>query len=120
MVTLPSKVRTARFARRELLTKVLSVGKSMLVLEVLVECFGTRFRNLSDRYVNLMFDNANTNYAEVRDPCASKCLLTSTQIRMHIVQLLGSSIGAQWDPLYPSTTALLESCAKESDPLRTR
>ena len=42
------------------------MSKSLAVVGILVDALGIRLNYLSDKYANLLFDNANTGYAEVR------------------------------------------------------
>jgi hypothetical protein len=51
---------------RAALSVILQVSKSLAVFGILVDALGIRFNSLSDKYTNLLFDNANTGYAEVR------------------------------------------------------
>jgi proteasome activator subunit 4 len=42
------------------------VSKSLAIFGILVDALGIRINSLSDKYTNLLFDSANTGYAEVR------------------------------------------------------
>lgn len=42
-----------------------TVSKALAVFGILVDALGTRINSISDQYANLLFDNANTGYAEV-------------------------------------------------------
>jgi proteasome activator subunit 4 len=116
---LPVGIRSLIFRIQELMLH--SVTKGILAVEILVECFGTRFRRLVDHYVNLMFDNLGTSYAEA---CIYHRLLgylsDIVQLRVHVVQLISSSISHQWRPSYASASAFLKACQESSDPLRIR
>lgn len=41
------------------------MSKALAVFGILVDALGTRINSISDQYANLLFDNANTGYAEV-------------------------------------------------------
>ncbi|KAK7468647.1 Proteasome activator BLM10 [Stygiomarasmius scandens] len=80
-------------------------SKSLTMVEVLVDGLGPRFNSRSERYVHLLFDNANTSYAE---------------IRAHISQILYDALKNQWQPWHQSTHAFLSACNEVTDPLRIR
>ncbi|THV06075.1 hypothetical protein K435DRAFT_712109 [Dendrothele bispora CBS 962.96] len=80
-------------------------SKSLTMLEVLVDGLGPRFNNRSEDYVHMLFDNANTSYAE---------------IRAHISQILYDVLKNQWQPWYKSNEAFLSACDEVIDPLRIR
>ena len=83
-----------------------SVNKTVTIFTTLVENLGMLFNPLSDKYVNLLFDSANTSYAEMR---------------AHIAQLLYTMMRNQWRPLHPSPQAFVNACEDEKgDPLRIR
>ena len=42
------------------------VSKPITILGILAEALGIYFNTKSDKYIKLMFDNANTGYDEVR------------------------------------------------------
>ncbi|KAF5375146.1 hypothetical protein D9758_000062 [Tetrapyrgos nigripes] len=83
----------------------LAMSKCLTIFEVLVDGLGSRFNSQSDHYINLLFDNANTSYAE---------------IRAHIAQILYDLVKNQWQPWYRSTDAFLQACNEVHDPLRIR
>ncbi|ESK98497.1 membrane protein [Moniliophthora roreri MCA 2997] len=82
-----------------------AMNKTLTVFLTLVENLGVLFNLVSDKYVNLLFDNANTTYAEIRS---------------HIAQLLYTIMRNQWRPLHPSAEAFVRACHTEADPLRIR
>lgn len=45
--------------------ELIPVSKSLSIFGLLVCQLGTRVESLSDKYVSLLLDNANTGYAEV-------------------------------------------------------
>ncbi|KAE9410730.1 ARM repeat-containing protein [Gymnopus androsaceus JB14] len=79
--------------------------KSLTVVSILIENMGILFKPMSDKYINLLFNNVNTSYAEIRG---------------HISHLLYTLIKIQWQPFYPSTDLLLQACQIDSDPLCIR
>ncbi|KAJ8084329.1 Proteasome activator BLM10 [Marasmius tenuissimus] len=83
-----------------------AMNKTVTIFTTLVENLGVLFNPLSDKYVNLLFDSANTSYAEMR---------------AHIAQLLYTMTRNQWRPLHPSPQAFVNACQDEKgDPLRIR
>ncbi|KAK7058314.1 Proteasome activator BLM10 [Paramarasmius palmivorus] len=82
-----------------------AMNKNLTVFITLVENLGLLFNPVSDKYVNLLFDNANTLYAEIRS---------------HIGQLLYTIMRNQWRPLHPSTEAFVRACHADTDPLHLR
>ncbi|KAJ4476678.1 hypothetical protein J3R30DRAFT_3759946 [Lentinula aciculospora] len=81
------------------------MSKSLTIFTILVDNMGILFNPMSDKYVNLLLDNVNTSYAEIRGQLA---------------QLLYTLIKIQWQPYYPSTALLLEACQTSKDPLHIR
>ncbi|TFK41322.1 hypothetical protein BDQ12DRAFT_768249 [Crucibulum laeve] len=81
------------------------MNKPLALFSVLVESIGIYFNPHSDQYVNLLLDNANTSYAEMRQ---------------HICQGLYSVTKTRWQPWYPSTEAFLTACGESQDPLHIR
>lgn len=76
--------------------------KSLSLFSVLVDSLGIFFNPRSEKYVTILFDNANTGYAEMRQHvCHGLYLIT----RNH------------WQPWYPSTRAFLVACQELRDPL---
>jgi proteasome activator subunit 4 len=80
-----------------------AMTKTLSIFGILVHTMGIRFNYLADKYVKLLFENANTSYAEVRT---------------YVTHCLGMITKNQWQPLYPSTELLLLACQKSIDPLR--
>ncbi|KAF9270517.1 hypothetical protein L218DRAFT_889040 [Marasmius fiardii PR-910] len=83
-----------------------SMNKTLTIFTTLVENLGTLFNPLSDRYVNILFDNANTSYAEMRS---------------HLATLLYTMMRNQWRPVHASAQDFVRACQDErGDPLRIR
>jgi len=66
MEVLPLPVRFNQSYLLSWLRLVFAVNKTLAIFGILADCLGLRFNSLSDKYVNLLFDAANTGYAEVR------------------------------------------------------
>lgn len=56
----------------KLIAHTISVTKSLNAVVVLMDAMGVRFNPISEKYVSLFFDNADSNYAEV---CFLACLV---------------------------------------------
>ncbi|KAG6381418.1 armadillo-type protein [Boletus reticuloceps] len=82
-----------------------AVTKSLNAVVVLMDAMGVRFNPISGKFVSLFFDNADSNYAEIRNTIASALYLIARN---------------RWRPSYPSVAALLASCSKTQDPLGTQ
>ncbi|KAH8100456.1 ARM repeat-containing protein [Cristinia sonorae] len=82
-----------------------AMTKTLTLFNVVADCSWSRFYPVSDHYMNLFFDNANTGYAE---------------IRTHIAQNLAAIISCQWRPSYPTPEAFLRACVESNDPLGIR
>ncbi|TDL28791.1 hypothetical protein BD410DRAFT_863415 [Rickenella mellea] len=82
-----------------------TMSKSLGLFGILVDTLGVRFAPLSDKYMNMFFDNVHTGYAEIRS---------------HIAQDLTTIMDCQWQPSYPSVTAFVSACTTETDPLQIR
>ncbi|EJD04282.1 uncharacterized protein FOMMEDRAFT_167503 [Fomitiporia mediterranea MF3/22] len=82
-----------------------TMSKSLDLFSALANEMGVRFGGISDHYINLLFDNADTNYAE---------------IRMGIAQNMYLLMTCEWYLSYPSIDAFLLACREEQDPLRIR
>ncbi|KAF9243864.1 hypothetical protein BU15DRAFT_71975 [Melanogaster broomeanus] len=82
-----------------------AVSKSLNAVVVLTDTLGVRFNPMAEKYVSLLFENADSNYAEIRSLMASALYLLARN---------------RWRPSYPSTAALLAACRETQDPLRTR
>jgi len=81
------------------------VTKALNVIVVFVDSVGVRFNGVSEKYASIFFDNADSNYAEIRTSISNAlCLIAKYQ----------------WRPAYPSVDALLAACAESPDPLRIR
>ncbi|KAG1757297.1 hypothetical protein EDB19DRAFT_1924203 [Suillus lakei] len=82
-----------------------SMTKALNVIVVFIDSVGVRFNHVSERYASILFDNADSNYAEIRTSIANAlCLIAKYQ----------------WRPAYPSVDALLTACAESPDPLQIR
>ena len=53
------------FSACQTVNDTLEVSKSLSLFGHLVDALGSRFKSRADRYIQLVFDNANTSYAEV-------------------------------------------------------
>ncbi|KAF9459432.1 hypothetical protein BDZ94DRAFT_1312356 [Collybia nuda] len=82
-----------------------AMSKPLSILGILLESLGVFFNAKSEGYIKLMFENANTGYAEMRG---------------HICQILFTLLKNQWRPTYPSTQAFLLACETSEDPLHLR
>ncbi|KIK95621.1 hypothetical protein PAXRUDRAFT_826811 [Paxillus rubicundulus Ve08.2h10] len=82
-----------------------AVSKSLNAVVVLMDTIGVRFNPMSERYVSLLFENAHSNYAEIRNMIANALYLVARN---------------RWRPSYPSTAALLAACCDTKDPLGIR
>ncbi|PCH33382.1 hypothetical protein WOLCODRAFT_21973 [Wolfiporia cocos MD-104 SS10] len=83
----------------------LAMSKTLSFYNVLIDCLGLRFLPLTDRFMHLFLDNANTGYAE---------------IRTQIAQNLCAIVAARWRPTYPSVQAFLDACENQSDTLQIK
>ncbi|KAF9474298.1 hypothetical protein BDN70DRAFT_884955 [Pholiota conissans] len=79
--------------------------KPLCLYGIMVEALGIYFNPRAEPYVKLLFDNANTAYAE---------------IRQHVCHGLFVVLSNQWQPWQPSTAAFLHVCSTETDPLNIR
>ncbi|KAH9487094.1 Proteasome activator complex subunit 4 [Psilocybe cubensis] len=79
--------------------------KSLSLFGILVDSLGIYFNPKAGTFVKLLFDNANSSYAE---------------IRQHVCQGLFVILTNQWQPWYPSTEAFLTACCEQKDPLKIR
>ncbi|KAF8078288.1 hypothetical protein FPV67DRAFT_1663041 [Lyophyllum atratum] len=82
-----------------------AMSKSVTIFGILIDSLGIFFNAKADEYIQVLFDNANTDYAEMR---------------ANICQNLFTLIRNQWRPTYPSTTAFLTACENTDDPLCIR
>ncbi|KAN0100847.1 hypothetical protein V8E55_000831, partial [Tylopilus felleus] len=82
-----------------------AVTKSLNAVSVLIDAMGVRFNPISEKYVSLFFDNADSDYAEIRNTIASALYFIARN---------------RWRPSYPSVATLMASCDETQDPLGTR
>ncbi|KAL5534546.1 hypothetical protein ACEPAG_1009 [Sanghuangporus baumii] len=82
-----------------------AMSKTLSLFATLVNEMGIRFAGLSDRYINLLFDNAHTGYAEIRSGIAQA---------LHLLMI------CEWNTCYASLDAFLTACENDDDPLRIR
>ncbi|KZS93077.1 ARM repeat-containing protein [Sistotremastrum niveocremeum HHB9708] len=82
-----------------------AMSKSLSLFGIFAECAGPRYEPFVNEKLDLLFDNANTSYAEIRE-----------QIAVNIDTL----IHIQWRPGYRSVTSLMEACRQQSDPFQIR
>ncbi|KAG2149717.1 armadillo-type protein [Suillus cothurnatus] len=86
-------------------SKFLSLTKALNIIVVFIDSVGVRFNGVSEKYASIFFNNADSNYAEIRTSIANAlCLIAKYQ----------------WRPAYPSVDALLAACAESPDPLQIR
>jgi proteasome activator subunit 4 len=81
------------------------VNKTLTLFGTVVDCFQRRIVFMADKYTNVLLDNANTGYAEMR---------------AHIAQNISVIIAALWQPWHPSVAAFVRACSETEDPLRLR
>ncbi|KAG1755009.1 uncharacterized protein EDB91DRAFT_1096702 [Suillus paluster] len=82
-----------------------SMTKALNIVVVFIDSVGVRFNSVSERYASIFFNNADSNYAEIRSSIANAlCLIAKYR----------------WRPAYPSVDALLAACTESSDPLQIR
>ncbi|KAF9056661.1 hypothetical protein BJ165DRAFT_1362353 [Panaeolus papilionaceus] len=79
--------------------------KSLCLHGILVDATGLHFLPRAQDYVKLLFENANSGYAEMRQ---------------HICQGLFTVMGHLWQPWYPTTDLFLVACKEQADPLKIR
>ncbi|KAF7320019.1 hypothetical protein MKEN_00785900 [Mycena kentingensis (nom. inval.)] len=82
-----------------------SMSKSLYLFGLVADGLGVRFHPRADDAVNMLLDNANNGYNE---------------IRAHVSAYLHILIRDQWVPTYPSLKALLSACENSEDPLGLR
>ncbi|KIJ68675.1 hypothetical protein HYDPIDRAFT_106916 [Hydnomerulius pinastri MD-312] len=82
-----------------------AVTKSLNVVGVLTDTIGVRFNPMSEKYVSLFFENADSSYAEIRNAIAGTLYVIARN---------------RWRPSYSSTAALLAACNETRDPLHTQ
>ncbi|KAF8971500.1 armadillo-type protein [Flammula alnicola] len=79
--------------------------KPLSLFGIMVDALGIYFNPKAGPYVKLLFENANSGYAEMRQ---------------HVCQGLYVILSSQWQPWQPSTEALLDACNTQNDPLKIR
>ncbi|KAH0590354.1 hypothetical protein H2248_000511 [Termitomyces sp. 'cryptogamus'] len=82
-----------------------AMSKSITILGILIESLGVFFNTKADKYIQIFFENANTDYADMRS---------------HICQNLSVLMRNQWRPVYPSIEVFLHACTISDDPLHIR
>jgi proteasome activator subunit 4 len=81
------------------------VNKTLTLFGTVIDCFQRRVVFIADKYMDILFDNANTGYAEMRT---------------HIAQNISVITTALWQPWHPSVAAFLRACSETEDPLQLR
>ncbi|KAJ3537454.1 hypothetical protein NMY22_g5581 [Coprinellus aureogranulatus] len=81
------------------------MAKSVILFSNLVDALGLFFNPHAPKYAELFFNNADTDYAE---------------IRQHLCHNLYLIMRNLWQPAYPSTEAFLVACRELADPLQIR
>ncbi|KAF4572630.1 hypothetical protein EYR36_007140 [Pleurotus pulmonarius] len=79
--------------------------KQITLFSAVVDCLGSRFNSLSDKYITLFMDNLDIGYAEIRAYIAEQLHMMNRNL---------------WEPRYPSTQAFLQACQTSKDPLQIR
>ncbi|KAF9535499.1 hypothetical protein CPB83DRAFT_841859 [Crepidotus variabilis] len=79
--------------------------KPLSLFGITVGALGIFFNPRAEPFVELLFQNASSSYAE---------------IRQHICQNLYTILNQQWQPWYPSTIDFLRACKDQQDPLLIR
>ncbi|KAJ6604293.1 hypothetical protein DFH09DRAFT_1300536 [Mycena vulgaris] len=82
-----------------------AMSKSLYMFGLVADGLGVRFAPRADKSINLLFDNANNGYNE---------------IRAHVSAYLHIIIRDQWAPTFPSVEVLVAACQTSSDPLSLR
>ncbi|KAJ7456643.1 hypothetical protein FB451DRAFT_1276697 [Mycena latifolia] len=82
-----------------------AMSKSLYMFGLVADGLGVRFAPRADKSINLLFDNANNGYNE---------------IRAHVSAYLHIIIRDQWAPTFSSVDALLSACLNSPDPLSLR
>ncbi|EIN13635.1 hypothetical protein PUNSTDRAFT_94829 [Punctularia strigosozonata HHB-11173 SS5] len=81
------------------------MSKTLSLFGILVDCLGIRFLPMAGKYVDILFANTDTGYAEMRAHISQNLYIIGTYL---------------WRPSYPSTRALLDACSATPDPLKFR
>ncbi|KAF7784715.1 hypothetical protein Agabi119p4_880 [Agaricus bisporus var. burnettii] len=79
--------------------------KCVTLVNILATSAGVFFNSIADKYVKIIFDNANTGFAELRNAFC------------HTIRTITQN---QWRPWHPSVQAFLVACSSENDPLLIR
>ncbi|KAH7915111.1 armadillo-type protein [Hygrophoropsis aurantiaca] len=79
-----------------------AMTKTLNVVVELIDAMGMRFYPMSEKYLSILFNNANTSYAEIRTGIATALCMISDH---------------QWWPSYPTTASLILACSEKSSPL---
>ncbi|KAF7339947.1 hypothetical protein MVEN_01912400 [Mycena venus] len=82
-----------------------AMSKSLYMFGLVADGLGVRFKPRADKSINLLFDNANNGYNE---------------IRAHVSAYLHIIIRDQWSPTFSSIETLLAACESSEDPLGLR
>ncbi|KAJ7129977.1 hypothetical protein C8R43DRAFT_1025251 [Mycena crocata] len=82
-----------------------AMSKPLYLFGLVADGLGVRFQSRADKSINLLFDNANNGYNE---------------IRAHVSAYLHIIIRDQWSPTFSSLDALLSACQSSPDPLGLR
>ncbi|KAF7310620.1 hypothetical protein HMN09_00604800 [Mycena chlorophos] len=82
-----------------------AMSKSLYLFGLVADGLGVRFRPRADKSINMLLDNANNGYNE---------------IRAHISAYLHIIIRDQWQPTFPSLVALISACESSADPFGLR
>ncbi|KAJ7071512.1 hypothetical protein C8F01DRAFT_1110832 [Mycena amicta] len=82
-----------------------AMSKSLYLFGLVADGLGVRFRPRADQSVNMLFDNANNGYNE---------------IRAHVSAYLYIIIRDQWAPAFSTLQEFLSACESSADPLGLR
>jgi proteasome activator subunit 4 len=119
----PLKVRSLnQLIRKSLLTTWFLVKKCVTLVNILATSAGVFFNPAADKYVKIMFDNANTGFAEVRIFfwILDGSLNLLSKLRNAFCHTIRTITQNQWRPWHPSVQAFLLACSSENDPLLIR
>ena len=98
------------------------MAKSVIIFSNLVDALGVFFNPHAAKYIELFFNNADTDYAEActLSPKFRHFISSQSQIRQHLCHNLYLIMRNLWQPGYPSTEAFLLACRDSADPLQIR
>ncbi len=98
------------------------MGKQLSLFASTVEIYGIRFKNRADRYLSLLFDNVDNDFAEVGPALwVSPLKLTPTfQIREQVAHCIDVLLATQWQPGYRTCSSFLTACENDADPIQLR